>query len=210
MLVLNNYLSVDEKIRASTFRSILDRNRYIAAHAVLRMLLTHITGAELKLISNAYGKPALRNSAFQFNLSHSGNIILLAFALHKPLGVDVERMRVMGDLSTIAGQNFHIAEVIDINKYDEADKSQAFFSCWSKKEAVSKAVGMGLSMPLNSYRVAVEPFEGNWDLEIPYPYPQKWSLHAFHPQEGYFAAIACPNPNMSMKFYTYDFIASQY
>lgn len=210
LILLNNSLSIDEKLKACNFRNLIDKNRYVAAHGVLGILLKALAGEDIKITANKYGKPNVDGSSLQFNLSHSGDLILLAFSLNKPLGIDVEKVWDSGDLKLIAAQNFHPKEVSAISKSSEELRSQAFFSCWTKKESVSKALGLGLTLPLHSYSVSIEPFEGDWDLELPNQFPQKWTLTAFQPQEGYFAAIACPFPNMRIKVYNFDFIASQY
>ena len=102
LVSLYERLGPDEKVRANAFLKPVDRDRYIAAHGVLRILGEQILGVEVQITVNAYGKPQFLNTPLQFNLSHSGNVILLAFSLNSPVGVDVEQKREIDDLSLIA------------------------------------------------------------------------------------------------------------
>jgi 4'-phosphopantetheinyl transferase len=158
---------------------------------------------------NAYGKPYVPQASIQFNLSHSGNVILLIFANNVPIGVDVEQIRNIDDVDLIVKQYLHPSEVKELSACQLHESNEAFFSCWSKKEAVSKALGLGLSFPLNAFSVSSRPLVGNWRLDLPLKYPQSWTLQAFRPLNGYFAAIAAPQAGLLMRFQTFDFAALQ-
>jgi 4'-phosphopantetheinyl transferase len=161
------------------------------------------------IAKNAYGKPYVPQASIHFNLSHSGNVILLAFANKIPIGVDVEQMRNIDNVDLIVKQYLHPSEVKELSACQLHESNQAFFSCWSKKEAVSKALGLGLSFPLNAFSVSSVPLVGNWSLNLPLKYPQFWTLQAFKPLNGYFAAIAAPLPGLQVRFQTVDFAALQ-
>ncbi len=199
----------DEKLRANAFLKPIDRNRYITAHGVLRILGKQILGAEVQITVNAYGKPQFLNTPIQFNLSHSGNIILLAFSLNSSVGVDVERKRVIDDLDLIAANYFHRSEVQAMNGLSEPLLSDIFFSCWSKKEAVVKALGLGLSLPLNAFEVDASPLVGECVVRLESQFPQSWTLWAFCPSEGYSAALASPLPKMQPRFFGFNYVATQ-
>lgn len=202
-------LEPGEKSRANAFLRPIDRNRYIAAHGVLRIFGKHLLGAEVQITVNEFGKPQFLNTPIQFNLSHSGNIILLAFSLNSPVGVDVEQKRAMGDLDLIAANYFHQSEAQAINGLDEPLLSETFFSCWSKKEAVVKALGLGLSLPLNAFEVGTYPLIGECIASLGSQFPQSWTLWAFCPLEGYSAALASPSPKMKPKFLEFNYVAMQ-
>lgn len=206
---LYGLLVPDEKLRANAFLKPVDRNRYIAAHGVLRILGKHILGFEVQITANAYGKPQFLNTPLQFNLSHSGNVILLAFSLNSPVGVDVEQKRVVEDLDLIVANYFHQSEVQAMNGLDRPLLSETFFSCWSKKEAVVKALGLGLSLPLNAFEVDTSPFLGECVVRLESQFPQSWTLCAFCPSEGYSAALASPLPKMQPKFFEFNYVATQ-
>ena len=206
---LYGLLVPDEKLRANAFLKPVDRNRYIAAHGVLRILGKHILGFEVQITANAYGKPQFLNAPLQFNLSHSGNVILLAFSLNSPVGVDVEQKRAIDDLNLIAANYFHQSEVRAMNGLAEPLLSDAFFSCWSKKEAVVKALGLGLSLPLNAFEVDISPLVGDCAVRPESQLPPSWTLWAFCPLKGYSAALASPQPKMQLRFLEFSYVAMQ-
>ncbi|OZB48478.1 MAG: hypothetical protein B7X60_03885 [Polynucleobacter sp. 39-45-136] len=209
LLVLYERLFPEEKVRADSFIKSADRNRYIAAHGSLRILIRHILGIEAEISINAFGKPQLLNSPLQFNLSHSGNVILLAFSLNNPVGIDVEERREIKDLDSIAGSYFHELEAEALSKLDQPLLSRAFFSCWAKKEAVIKALGLGLSMPLNAFEVEIFPIVGICLAKLPDRFPRDWTLKAFNPLEGYAAAIASPALNLKVRAVDLNYAALQ-
>lgn len=209
LLVLYERLVPEEKVRADSFIKSADRNRYIAAHGSLRILIRHFLGIEAEISINAFGKPQLLSSPLQFNLSHSGNVILLAFSLNNPVGIDVEERREIKDLDSISGSYFHEFEARVLSKLNQPLLSQAFFSCWAKKEAVIKALGLGLSMPLNTFEVEIFPIEGIFLAKLPDRFPQAWTLRAFNPLEGYAAAIASPALNLQIRAIDLNYAALQ-
>lgn len=209
LLVLYERLVPEEKVRADSFIKSADRNRYIAAHGSLRILIRHFLGIEAEISINAFGKPQLLSSPLQFNLSHSGNVILLAFSLNNPVGIDVEERREIKDIDSIAGSYFHEFEAKVLSKLNQPLLSQAFFSCWVKKEAVIKALGLGLSMPLNTFEVEIFPIEGIFLAKLPDRFPQAWTLRAFNPLEGYAAAIASPALNLQIRAVDLNYAALQ-
>jgi 4'-phosphopantetheinyl transferase len=203
-------LDSNEQSRANTFLKEADKHRYIAAHGVLRIFLNEMLGEKgYTIAKNAYGKPYVSQASIQFNLSHSGNMILLAFTNNIPIGVDIEQMRSIDNVELIIKEYLHPSEVKELFACQLHDLDQVFFSCWSKKEAVSKALGLGLSFPLNAFSVSSMPLLGNWRLNLPIKYPQSWTLLAFKPLNGYFAAIAAPKPGLIVRFQTVDFAALQ-
>jgi 4'-phosphopantetheinyl transferase len=203
-------LDSNEQSSANTFLKEADKHRYIAAHGVLRIFLNEMLGEKgYTIAKNAYGKPYVPQASIQFNLSHSGNMILLAFTNNIPIGVDVEQMRDIDNLDLIVKEYLHPNEVKELSACQLHESDQAFFSCWSKKEAVSKALGLGLSFPLNAFSVSSVPLLGNWCLNLPLKHPQSWTLLAFKPSDGYFAAIAAPKSGLMVRFHTVDFAALQ-
>jgi 4'-phosphopantetheinyl transferase len=200
-------LDTNEKSRAGAFVKRVDQRRYIAAHGILRILLNKILGKESYSIStNEYGKPQVSDAQVEFNLSHSGNLILLAFSSNTPLGVDVEEVRNIDDIKSIITHHFHPSEVQEIISCQPQDVHQTLFSCWSKKESVCKALGLGLSLPLDSFKVSCLPLLGSWTLlGASRGFPQEWTLAAFNPLAGYFAAIAAPHPGLEVRFLNFEF-----
>lgn len=143
--------------------------------------------------ANAYGKPCLApHRAIEFNMSHSGGIVLIALAQHIPIGVDVEVLRPMPERAVIVRRYFHPGETADFAGVPPADSEAAFFRCWSRKEAVVKALGLGMSLDLHRYRVACLPGAKAEVLALEGDdAPQKnWSLIDLHLGPRHVGALA--------------------
>jgi 4'-phosphopantetheinyl transferase len=189
-------LAVDECARADRFRFERDRRRFIVARALLRSLLArYLTQdpAELRFAYNAFGKPLLSTrSGVSFNVSHSGRLALLAVAGGDTVGVDVERLRRDFDFRPIARRFFAPREVATLEALPPWERRRAFFACWTRKEAVVKAHGSGLSLPLDTFEVSLAPDAPPavlWTGWNPAEAP-RWSLRELEPAAGYLAALA--------------------
>jgi 4'-phosphopantetheinyl transferase len=161
-LVLHSWklLSTYERTTAERYVSALDRSRYVIARGTLRSILALYTDHEpaaIALRTSASGKPFLepgsRSSAdVQFNLSHSFELAVFAFA-RRPVGVDVEKLRPIGNTIQIAEHFLSQSEIEALKQVPESRRTEAFFRCWTLKEAYLKAKGVGLSMALSSFSV---------------------------------------------------------
>jgi 4'-phosphopantetheinyl transferase len=191
-------LSDRERERAErfTYPGLLDR--YVAAHGVLRLLLSGYLGehpAGIELEEGLYGKPGLRAEeelGLHFNLSHTKGFALYAFCKRRALGVDLEEVRSFAGLKGLADRFFSPAEKECLNSLPEDEKSSAFFRCWTRKEAYLKARGDGLSVPLDKFSMALaqneEPRMLSNDMDS--SETARWSFHSFEPLPGYQAALA--------------------
>ncbi len=161
-------LSPDEVARARRLLRPLHGWRLAAAHAATRQILaSHLVErgltcapAEVRLRRCSHGKPALdvpgARSGLSFNLSHSGELALLAVGLGRELGVDLEREELSRDLPAIARTAFSPHERAQLAALPEAEREAAFFRIWSRKEAYIKALGLGLSLALDSFDVSAD------------------------------------------------------
>jgi len=93
----------------------------------------------------------------EFNLSHAGDFTLIAIAQECRVGVDVERIRSGISSHVIAQQYFSASEFAELQSFPLKQRETAFFTCWTRKEAYIKALGEGLSIPLDSFDVSLEP-----------------------------------------------------
>lgn len=201
-------LSADEHARAARFHFDKDRNAYITARGILRTLLGRYVGCPACDIEFQYGergKPALAGQfaehPLRFNLSHSGAAAVCAFSLGHDTGVDVERIRADFAGEKIARRFFSAAEVDALLALPNEARVQAFFNCWTRKEAFIKAIGEGLSFPLDEFDVALAPdlpaallATRSEPLEA-----REWSIHDIKPPEGYAGAVAVKCPNIALR-----------
>jgi 4'-phosphopantetheinyl transferase len=158
---LERVLSEDELEQASRFRFPHLRDSYIVSHGVLRHLLARYLDqapADIAFVRGAQGKPAVSpSSPLQFNLTHSGGMAAVALANGCAVGIDLEHLRPMTDIEEIAGRYFCPEEAAEILALPPDKRDRAFFSCWTRKEAYIKAIGDGLSCPLDSFQVTIQP-----------------------------------------------------
>jgi len=193
--LLQQTLSADERERAARFRFEQHRNAFVTARGMLRRILSWYTGTPPEALAFVYGdrgKPALPDSGFHFNLSHSGDLALYALARESRLGVDIEHIHRVADAEGIAKRFFSAGEYSALMALDPAQREQAFFRCWTRKESYIKALGDGLAAPLDRFQVALAPGQPPSFIEIDGD-PQaarEWSLFDLTPAEGYVAAIA--------------------
>jgi 4'-phosphopantetheinyl transferase len=156
-------LSRDEHERAARFHFERDRQHFKAARSALRIVLgryLNLPPESLVFAQTDYGKPFLTNpdaAGVLFNLSHSAEIALIAVAREREVGVDVEFMRADFATSEVAEHFFSVAEIYTLSGLEPHLRTQAFFNCWTRKEAYVKARGEGLSMPLDVFDVSLAP-----------------------------------------------------
>jgi len=191
-------LTPDEVKRASRFHHAIDRDRFVAARALLRQVLGSYLGSDPRALTFTYSekeKPALggkeAGSGIAFNVSHSGNIALLAFARSREVGVDVEQVRSDIDTKAIAARFFSVTEQEQLAALPAAERHQAFFLCWTRKESFIKATGKGLSLPLRQFDVSLKPSDHNALLATrPDPLARtQWTLRDITVEPGYTAAL---------------------
>lgn len=156
---LASLLSPDETDRASRFVTARDANRYVVARANMRIVLGNRLGTppcDLTFAYNDFGKPRLVQKGAappHFNLSHSGALAMLAISDRFPLGIDIEEMKPVEE--DIAGYFFSARERASLVRVPQSDYLQAFYRCWTRKEALVKARGEGLTIALDSFDVSV-------------------------------------------------------
>lgn len=196
---LEEILSASERMRAARFLRAMDRDRFIVGRARLRQLLAARLGLRPDSIEFSYGshgKPALAaslaTSGLHFNLSHSEGLAVYAFAAGHEVGVDVEAVRPLPDADAIAARFFSPSEVEAYLSLAASDRPLGFFNCWTRKEAFIKAIGEGLSHPLDRFDVSLVPGEPATLLRVDDVPGERcgWALHAFSPAPGFVAAVA--------------------
>jgi len=153
-------LSSAEIQRAKKYRFAADRNRYVIAHALLRLISSNyvqIAPDRLQFDNTVDKKPFLaeaHGSGIQFNLSHSGTFVLVAVAQDRQVGIDIEQIKPIQEMDLMSEQYFSAAEKACLHAAGPEDKLNQFFAYWTKKEAFIKAIGRGLSFPLSNLDIS--------------------------------------------------------
>jgi 4'-phosphopantetheinyl transferase len=156
-------LSDDERARAGRFRFERDRVRFVARRAFRRKVLASYIGtapAAVQLRTSAQGRPELdAPSELSFNASHSDGLAVVAVTYGRVVGVDVERIRPIGDALELARGSFSREEEDVLRATPASSRSQTFLAMWTRKESFAKAVGAGLSMPFDGFDIP-DPGDG--------------------------------------------------
>jgi 4'-phosphopantetheinyl transferase len=184
-------LSPDEIKRANRFRFPIHKQRFIAARSMLRNLIGLYTGVLPEEIIFSYdpnGKPFLQFpdlTRIKFNLSHSDDVAVYAFTLDHPIGIDIEKIE-SGYNAEVTERFFTPQENAALLNLPPEERPAGFYRIWSRKEAVIKAVGKGLAIPLSSFSVSV-----NDDFEtVMIDNNERWSLLPVFLQSAYQSAVA--------------------
>lgn len=162
-LRLAQFLAPDELERAARFHFAHDRQEYVVGRGLLRWLhgrYRHILPTDIRFTYNDYGKPSVaQDDGWQFNISHSHGKILIGFCRSAEIGVDIEQIRLPDHADELARRFFSAAEAAAFALARPEQRAEAFFNCWTRKEAYIKAIGEGLSCPLSDFDVALLPEE---------------------------------------------------
>src|SRR5580692_7466687 len=199
-----DFLSTDERERASRYHFDRHRNEFILTRASLRILLAAYLEKSPERFAFSYsaqGKPYLANELtdLRFNVSHTVSLTeglaALAFARNRELGVDVEKIRPDCDAKKLAERFFSASERDYITNLSGPALDEAFFRCWTRKEAFIKAKGGGLSLPLDQFQVNLKPGEAPKMLGIDgsAEAARGWTLHHFDPAPDFTGAVAYPD-----------------
>jgi 4'-phosphopantetheinyl transferase len=194
---LTQTLSEDERQRADRFRFERDRRRYIVGRGLLRAILgryLNLVPGQLRFRYGPRGKPALAETRDElcFNIAHSHELALYAVAQGQEVGVDIEHVHSIYELEQMAERFFSSREVAVLRALPPDQKQEAFFNCWTRKEAYIKAIGDGLSRPLDQFDVSLAPGEPARLLNVAGDSQEasRWSIRALMPASGYVAALA--------------------
>jgi 4'-phosphopantetheinyl transferase len=188
-------LDQPERGRMQSFYFAPDRARYAIAHGNLRRILGAYLdqpAAGLRFRSNPFGKPELQpgdsSSSIHFSLSHSRSIAVLAVAKGEPVGVDVEDVRPIEP--EVADSHFSASECSQLSQLQGDAWLVGFYRCWTRKEAILKAEGVGLFRPLDSFDVSLLPDETAKLLGTRRQFRYPWRLHDLLPSAGTIGAVA--------------------
>lgn len=193
-------LDAGEQARAARFHFAADRDAYVAAHALTRgMLSRHLPrpASGWRFAANAYGRPEIVRAPgdppLRFNLSHSRGLVAVAVTQALDVGIDVEAVDPARLSLDLAEQTFAPAEVAYVRSLPLAARTEALFALWTLKEAYIKAVGRGLSLPLDSFACTLAPiaiqFSTVWTDD-----PTNWRFERLRPTRTHALALAVRAP----------------
>jgi 4'-phosphopantetheinyl transferase len=209
---LERLLSADERTRADRFYAARDRERFIVGRGMLRTILGRYLGTEPERLVFHYGgrgKPSLgegAGSSIEFNLAHSQGLALLAVARGRRVGIDVEQVRALADADGIVDRFFSRREAEAYRALPAGGRPEAFFRCWTRKEAYIKAIGEGFSLPLERFAVTLGPEEPPQliDVEGRPGEAGRWSLRDLAAGPGFAAAIAVEGSGWELRGFRAD------
>jgi 4'-phosphopantetheinyl transferase len=200
---MNEFLSEEEQLRAQRFKFAHLTDLFVQTHAALRILVARKLRVEpggIVFSTGAFGKPRIdRAPEFGFNLSHSGNMAVFAFASDCNVGVDVEQIRELSDFEEIIHRYFSIAEIEEFWNVERNLRKDAFFNAWTRKEAYIKAKGEGLSIPLDGFSVSLRPGAAP-TLTVPCALDsrEEWQIEELKPAAGYVGALVYSGERRAM------------
>jgi 4'-phosphopantetheinyl transferase len=195
-------LNSDEKKRAERFVIPQACERFVAARGILRELLGAYLELQAEKVALSYGpegKPSLsprHNSKICFNVSHSHGMCLFAFAKDHEIGVDIEYVKREFRGMEIASHFFSEGEIAALTKLPPDQTDEAFFGCWTRKEAYVKAHGQGLSIPLGNFTVEFTKSKQVLRDEA----GARWSCYALEAASGFAGAVVAEGENWDVKY----------
>jgi len=199
---LEPLLSREERDKAARFRRDTDRQRYVAAHAMLRLVLggyVDATPESLVFGTGQHGKPTLEHdSGLFFNLAHSGDVALLAVCRGSAVGADVEQIRDDIDVPAMERSVFSESELQMLGDEPLEERRRFLFETWVRKEAVLKACGLGLSLEPRKLTIRGDAVGADGTT---------WGLHSIQIGAGYAAAVAAPGTKWSLSCFEHRWTA---
>ena len=193
-------LSIEERERAGRFVFEKDRGRFIVCRAALRTILggsMHIAPGQIRISANRYGKPYLSDpeGGIRFNVSHSHGLAVIAVTLDREIGVDLEFVDRDFDISSIPSSLYTPSGLSRFRSLPPDLQVEEFFSAWTRKEAVLKATGDGLSSS-EELQSAIRSIN---DDDLPCPMSlavdnRSWTVTGIDVQSNFKAALAVEGP----------------
>lgn len=206
----SQWLSRAEQTRADRFKFEQDRHHFVVAHGALRYILSRYCGQQpgtIELDQTDKGKPYLRNRsglghAVTFNLTHSHGRGLIAVSGGLEVGVDLELVRQDTDHLSLAKRFFSPSEWRVIEASEPGEQSAVFFRHWVGKEAMLKAKGAGLQLPLDRCELIMDEAGS---AAVVYWHERgeahrAWMVRFLPLERGWAGAVAAQGRNWTFKY----------
>jgi len=188
---LLSVLSTREKKQSERFFTKNLSEKYIVTRAILRNILSQHLGIapqDVEFVRNSYGKPFVRDTEIEFNMSHSYNSVYYAIAHNFSVGIDVEFYNREKAIFNIAKSVFSEDELLFFLSLSNVKRQEFFFDTWTKKEAVIKAMGLGLAYPMEKVNTMLEKNIGYIKL-----FQDQYYVHALNSSNSYKAHLVVKN-----------------
>lgn len=204
-------LSEEEKERGDRLLNPEHRLRFLLSHGVLRSILSDYLNqlpATISFTKGEHGKPYIAFSGLHFNMSHSLDRVLIAVSWNKEIGVDVENVGRDHSFDQLVARFFAKKEQDQYFSYSSPEERRlAFYRGWTRKEAYLKAIGAGLSHPLEDFVVSLDPGELHGLLEVRGDAISRsqWILSSVEINSDYIAAIAVNDPSACIRTRLWSF-----
>lgn len=204
---ISKALSPDELERANKLKFPKDREHFILRRYQLCLILSKYCGCqphELMFRYNSYKKPFIYMPEFKgvkFNMSFSGDLMLVGLSKQNDLGIDIEKVHEMHDLENIAVENFSLQELKYLN--GTLDKTNTFFKIWTRKESFIKATGKGMYHPLKSFCVDINS-SGSYEHLVIFNHPMEsklWRTAELNTSDGYIASMAIKSDKFQISYF---------
>lgn len=201
-------LSDDERQRAAQYKFETDRLNFVLARGILREIIGHyliIKPKDIVFSYTSFGKPYLAHNILNFNLSHAGSLVVYILANSKKVGIDIEKIHSIPEFLDIAKKFFSLQENLDLDSISKDKQLEAFFRCWTRKEAFVKAIGNGLSFPLNKFDVTLLPHDPPRIININnHNIDNEWSMCSMNPTYNYEGAFSFSGPKKNVKIFYFN------
>lgn len=179
-----------EQRQAQRFLHSIDGVRHLVGRGLARWVMRGIVGNVVgDFTIMPQGKPVCAGAGADFSISHSGNLVWVAFAGRGHVGIDVEQCRESRDLLRLASM-LHPTEYAALQQCSPAELAPAFYRCWVRKEAVLKACGTGLSLPLDRFRVFTDGRARGWLESMDARAVSDWFTEDIPVLAGYHCGVA--------------------
>ena len=194
-------MDADERLRAGRFHFKADRECFVARRALLRLMLARrapVAPASWRFAPGSHGKPVVAyppDSGLHFNVSHTKGLVACAVTRAGAIGLDIETIDPGYPALQVAQFGFAVEEIDALRKAVPRRRPAIFAALWVLKEAYVKAIGEGLSIPLDSFAFGLDPAAllradrrasgcNDWLFQIHHPTPRHVMALAFAGRSG--------------------------
>jgi 4'-phosphopantetheinyl transferase len=206
LATLHLLLDAGERERALRFRFPEDRARFVAGRGLLRLAVRryapHVPAA-FEISYTSLGRPMLPGDyeVPNFSISHTRELVALAFAANSHTGIDVEYTKSIPDIPGLAERILSEEDFREFQALPEREKQLAFFRVWTRKEAYLKARGEGIATGLRDISVSFSPEPTSRLTDPREVSASAWRVHTMPVPVDYAGAVACDDPTREVRYF---------